>query len=259
MNKVILILIICIIIFPIFEVFAEPVIKISISDAMNKLTLDGKWTHTAEWKHSSHNEIRYEDGNTIHFRSAHQDNFIYFLIDFVSDTSIDIDNDNAILCLEPKNNKPDVVDSNAYCFMTILGNHTPILFQGNHTGIDGFKQIPSIENLFVSGNVSSDGDRYSSTPHTSYEFKIPTDLVGRYSEYGFYYSVYEKNSDKYFTWPHFIQENDQQLISNSSQWGTIISPDKSLPEFNFSIMFLILISAIVVLQVYVKTGKLRIF
>jgi len=144
-------------------------------------------------------------------------------------------------------------------FYDILGNNTPIILQGDPTTNTGFKEIQPNQDLFALGNVSSDGDKYTTTPHTTYEFKIPTELVGRYSEYGFYYSVYEKNSDKYFTWPHFIQENDQQLISNSSQWGTIISPDKSLPEFNFSIMFLILISAIVVLQVYVKTGKLRIF
>ena len=242
-----------------FEIFAEPVILISISDAMNKLTLDGKWTHKAEWKHSSLNEINYEDGNKIYFRSAHQENFIYFLIDFVSDTSIDIDNDNAVICLEPRNNATSVVDSNVYCFMTTLGNDTPIILQGDSTTHDGFKQILSVEDLFVLGNVSSDGDRYSSIPHTTYEFKIPTDLVGRYSEYGFYYSVYEKNSDKYFTWPHGIQTEDQQQILNSSQWGTIVSPDKSLPEFNFSIMFLILIPAIVILQVYLKTGKLKIF
>jgi len=103
---------------PIFEVFAEPIIKISISNTMTKLTLDGKWTDRTEWKHSSHNEINYEDGNRIHFRSAHQENFIYFLIDFVSDTKIDIGSDNAILCLEPKNYTTPVVDSNAYCFMT---------------------------------------------------------------------------------------------------------------------------------------------
>ena len=258
MNKFLIITFGIIVFLPV-EIFGEPTIKISISDAMNKLTLDGKWTHKAEWKHSSHNEMKYEDLNKIHFRSAHQENFIYFLIDFVSDERINLQNDSAILCLESGNNKTTTITSNVYCFETILGNTTNRIMQGDLSSNSQFKELDDIPYLYIYGDVSSDGDRYNETPHTSYEFKIPTDLVGRYSEYGLFFSVYEHESKKYYTWPHGIQFNNDKLISEPNQWGSIISPDKSLPEFNFSIMFLLLIPTIIVLQIYLNTTKMKLF
>lgn len=92
-------------------------------------------------------------------------------------------------------------------------------------------------------------------PHITYEFKIPVDLVGRSNEYQFYVAVYE--SDNYvLTWPKYITLENNFTIPPPSSWGTMISPDKSLPEFHFVyLVFCIPLLAMILLRTQ-KCSKL---
>lgn len=69
---------------------ASELVMITVSPTMDKVIFDGKWTFYTEWKQSSLNTISYNDGTLIQLRSAHQDNFIYILIDEVSKTRFKI-------------------------------------------------------------------------------------------------------------------------------------------------------------------------
>ena len=84
-------------------IFAVPLahgqsIPITMSDKMNEVVFDGKWTFLKEWKASSLDSIA--ESPSIYLRSAHQDNFIYILIDVVSDTSIDNQEDYTVICFQ---------------------------------------------------------------------------------------------------------------------------------------------------------------
>lgn len=213
---------------------------------MDKIIFDGKWTFPIEWKDSSLNEFS-NDGKKIFLRSAHQDNFIYFYVDVLSDQTFDKGSDKATICIDGQNNKNIILDDNDFCFSSTLGNKQGVVFQGDLiTG--NFQNILNPENFIAIGNISDENNRYSKVPHVSHEFKIPIDLIQRSDNYGFYLSVYDSDSDDYFTWPYESQREIYNIPS-SDNWGDLISPDKSLPELNLPLVgLLISISTIIVIQ-----------
>lgn len=233
-------------------VFAFEPIPITVSGTMNKVIFDGKWTHEFEWKESSLNSYFYEDETkTIVLRSAHQGDFVYVLLDAVFDETLDTNLDMAIVCFDTQNNKNIVADSDDYCFMAKLGDKETV-YQGGAGLGNAFKEI-EIPDGFVAKSVPSDeNDRYSGVPHATYEFRIPTDFIGRSSVYGFSFAVYDDNTKKFYTYPDDITTNDG--FSSPTGWGEIYSPDKSLPEFYVAPLVMVLSIASMIL--ITRTRKL---
>jgi len=216
----------------ILPAYAYDEIPITYSGTKTHVQFDGKWTYEYEWKESSLNQYIYDNGNKIVIlRSAHQGNFIYILLDAESDETINLGADRAVVCFDTTNKKNNIPNSDDFCFMSILGQKTGVTYQGNtnSTTNDGFTQIPNPEGFIGISSASDKNDRYSTVPHATYEFRIPTDTIGRSDVYGFYFAVYDDNTKKYYTYPSEITVN--KMISEPSTWGEIYSPDKSLPEF----------------------------
>ena len=238
--------------------YAEEPILISISSNLDQVVFDGKWTDSYEWKQSSYNRLIFDDGNEIHLRTAHQGNFIYVQINFASDIVINQGYDSAMICFDTKNDKTLTLQSDDYCFSTILDTKKSFTYQGNGDPVinNSFVKIPNDKNFIAVGTASDKYDRYSKIPHASYEFKIPLDILGRSDNYGFYVSVFDGDSQNHYSWPYEIKK--QNLISSPSQWGDLISPDKSLPEFNFSILFSFIISFMMILVIITKLNLFKI-
>jgi hypothetical protein len=234
--------------------YADNTIMITKSIAMDKVIFDGKWSFLTEWKKSSLDTLLYDDGTLIQLRTAHQDNFIYIFADVVSQTEFDKHGDMAIACFDMRDSKPVIPNYDDYCFLVSLGNKTPVVLQGGSplgfTG--GFKKIDNPEGLIGMASISDENDRYSVIPHPSYEFRIPTDLVGRSDVYGFYLGIYDEHKNKIYSWPKEIFQDSSQKIPSPSKWGDIISPDKSLPEFPFPILSLL---SAIILAVYITRKK----
>ena len=217
---------------------------------MDKIIFDGKWTFPIEWKDSSLNEFL-NDGNKIFLRSAHQENFIYFYVDVLSDQTLNEGSDKAIICIDGQNDKNKITDSNDFCFSSTLGNKQGVVSQGGsiNSTTGNFQNILTPENFIGVGNVSDEYNRYSKVPHVSYEFKIPIDLIQRSDNYGFYLSVYDADSNDYFTWPYETQRENFSKIPSSDSWGNLISPDKSSPELNLPLIVLMIsILTIIIIQ-----------
>lgn len=233
----------------VFALDEEPIL-ITSSLQMEKVIFDGKWTFPAEWKASSLNEFTY-DGMRIILRSAHQDNFIYFYVDVLSDQTFNKGSDNATICIDGKNNKNLISDHDDFCFSSTLGNKQGVVFQGGSiNAITGnFEKIPNPENFIGLGNISDENNRYTKEPHVSYEFKIPIYLIERSDNYGFFLSVYDASSQSFYTWPYeSLRENFFQIPSPNT-WGDIVSPDKSLPELSLPLIVLIIsIFTIIIVQ-----------
>ena len=205
---------------------------ITISESMEEVIFDGKWTFHTEWKKSSLDNFL-QDG--YYLRSAHQGNFIYFLIDFVTDQNLDYGKDKAMICLNPKEN----LDANEqFCFTTTLESNSSSIIKRT-SDFENFKEIEKPDDFIAISSASDKNDRYSKTPHSSYEFKIPTELVGRSSEYGFYIAIYEANSAKTITFPSQVEPTTFDMIPDTSNWAKLVSPDKSLPEFHWIIVVII--------------------
>lgn len=223
--------------------FAFEPIPITLSDTMDEIIFDGRWTHETEWKASSLNTYDYEDGAQIILRSAHQDDFIYILLNPITDHSPETLSDFAIVCLDTKNNKSAVTDYDDYCFKVVLEGASTV-YRGMGTNETNFEEIPHPEGFVGIGSISDRNDRYTPIPHPSYEFKIPTSLVGRESVYGFFFMVYDDTLSKSYTYPQDLTFDN--FAPSPSQWGEIYSPDGSLPEFGWPIVSLVLSLVLIV-------------
>ena len=238
------------------ESFQEEEIWIPNDHSMKNVIFDGKWTEGPEWKSTSLDKMG--DGQ-IYIRSAHFEEYEYIMINAVSDTSIEKRNDKAIICFDTMNDKSIIPQEDDYCFQSTLGSPNAITLQGGSPIMKNghFKNISNHENLIAIGNVSDENDRYTKTPHAVYEFRIPTEVIGRSDNYGFLVYVFDANANSVETWPDNIKLNEIMSIPSPSQWGDMISPDKSLPEFEIPV--LILISLVLPIILLTKTKKLALF
>jgi len=224
------------------DAFAEDPILISISSNLDQVIFDGKWTNSNEWKQSSYNRLYFDDGAEIHLRTAHQENFIYVQINFASDMIINKGSDSAIVCFDTKNDKTVIPQSDDYCFSATLDGKKPFTYQGNSFLAinDFFTKIPNDKNFVAVGAASDRHDRYNKTPHASYEFKIPLNVLGRSDNYGFYISVFDAYSQNHYSWPYNIEKQSLLSITSPSKWGDLVSLDKSLPEFHWVPLILLI-------------------
>ena len=81
--------------------FADDPIKITISHTMNDAIFDGEWSFKQEWKTSALDEFRF-NGNDLILRTAHQDDYMFVLIDVLGDGTYHHMADRAIVCFDGK-------------------------------------------------------------------------------------------------------------------------------------------------------------
>jgi len=234
--------------------YGNEAIPITYSGTREHVQFDGKWTFEYEWKESSLNQYSYEDKSLIVLRSAHQGNFVYILLDAVSDESLDLNSDRAIVCFDTKNDKNIIASSDDFCFLSTLGESIGSMYQGDpkSNSENGFTEISRHEEFIGIGGISDENDRYSGIPHATYEFKIPTDVISRNNVYGFYFAVYDHTAKKHYSYP--IQASVDNIFSSPSKWGEIYSPDKSLPEFQLPLLVVLPVFALIIIL-----GKTRLF
>lgn len=211
---------------------------VTLSSSMEDIIFDGKWTFEREWKESGLTEISTEHGMII-LRTSHWQNYIYILLDVVFDKTIDEGADRATVCFDSNNDKTKLPQVDDYCFEAVLGGKRSFAYQGGSPlALNGnFERIPNPEGFIGIGGISDENDRYSKIPHTSYEFRIPIDLIDRKDIYGFYASVY----DAHFNEIHHLSSDQTKSplkIPNPNTWTNIYSPDKSLPEFEWPLLTL---------------------
>lgn len=229
-------------------------IMITITEDMDDVIFDGKWSFFGEWKRTSQTKLHYEDNFLIQLRTAHQGEFIYVFVDVVRDFTLDRTSDRAIICIDGNNEKNIIPDQNDYCFGMGLNSKNPFVLQGggNIPTKNYFNKIQNPSNFIGISSISDHEDRYSQTPHPSYEFKIPIELIGRADNYGFYMQVYDLHNNQFYSWPQNIKINNHKIPS-PSLWGTIISPDKSLPELQLpTLIFLLTITMIIISTKFCK-------
>ena len=220
-------------------------IPITKSIHMDKVIFDGKWTFMKEWKASTLTSIDTPSGD-IHLRTAHMGDFIYVMIDAVADKTANYGQDQAVVCFDAKNDKNTSPDENDYCFLIKLGKQKAVTLVGSETS-GKFEIIENHSELIAVGSLSDENDRYSKIPHSSYEFRIPLDLLQRTDSYGFYVAIFDFAKSTTYTWPLNIDLESESEIPSPDNWGTIYSPDKSLPEYElpFAVLILGVLSVII--------------
>lgn len=205
---------------------------ITISQDMDKIIFDGKWSYKTEWKQTSLYSLNYDDGTLIQVRLGHQNNFVYVFVDDVRNTQFAKGSDRTLLCIDTKNDKENLPSLNDYCFIATLSGKNNLVLDGDSPigFASNYKKIAQPEGLIEIGSLSDENDPYSKTQHPGYEFRIPTELIGRSDKYGLYLDVYHAQSSKGYSWPQEIHSSPFNIPS-PKEWGEVISPDKTLPEF----------------------------
>jgi len=235
------------------KVYAEEPLPITRSFDMENVIFDGKWTTGLEWKRTSLETIYFDENFIAKLRFGHQDEFVYIMLDVVSDKNLDMDLDSTMICFDTDNSKSQVFDETDFCFSTPLGEN-PKTFQGVSSSNE-IVQISNPTGFLAIGGVSDEINIYRKEPHPVFEFRIPTETIGRHDVYGFFISYYDSNSNMTYTWPSLqLEEN---VTPPPNMWGEMISPDKSLPEFGFPLF--LLMGAFLPIIILIKIKKYHIF
>ena len=210
-------------------------------DDGNATIFDGKWTFTQEWKRTSEDIIRFNDGNELSVKTGHDGNNLYVLLDFISQHKFAKFSDYGIVCATTNTTKEINPQADDYCILVTLGSHNPITLEGgNYLGqTNHFAKIKNDLSLIAIGGISDNHDRYSNIPHSTYEFKIPIKVIGRSDTYGFYVATYDAYNNLVYSCPQNITNNEFPAIPSPSKWGHLISPDKSLPEFPWPVFAMV--------------------
>ena len=230
-------------------------IRIAFNENAENIIFDGKWTFVNEWKPTSETKIEFDDSQKMAIKTVHDHNHIYVLIDFFTDSSYDRLGDRGIVCIDSNLEKNVIPDNENYCFLVSLGSDRPITLQGGSflANQGYYSQIDNHPQLTAIGGFLENEDRYSRIPHSTYEFKIPIDIIGRSDIYGFYAGAFNAKNGNLYGWPESISNENYPFIPSPEMWGELISPDKSIPEFNFAQIALIL----AILPLFLLTKKFK--
>lgn len=257
MLKTIFVIILFLSTIPVYAEDEEDLL-ISITDTADEIIFDGKWSFETEWKHSSLTKIQNELG-TIVLRYSHDRENIYVLLDVLSDKIRAHFGDRAMICFDTEMNKGNSLQVDDYCFIATMGSNNPITMQGGTDIINSanMKKISNHPELIAIASFSDEHDRYSKIPHASYEFKIPLEVISHSDVYGFYFQIIENDSKNILVWPQDAVEEKYPYVTAPDNWGVMISPDKSIPEFGLPSLILVLsISIIIFLQIKQKKYNL---
>jgi len=218
-------------------------LPIALSKNLDDVIYDGIWSYRTEWKSASLAQVETDNSNFV-IRYAHDYENLLFLVSVVSDPTPSRISDKAIICIDSKNDGGIKPQEDDFCFMAKIGSDEPITLQGGGLiAVQGFYQkIPNHPELIAVGGTSGEWDRYSKIPHSSYEFKIPLEIIGRSNNYGFFIAIHDSDSGNYYGWPTDVKLEKYPFIPEPNKWGQLISPDKSIPEFDLP--FLMLLPAI---------------
>jgi len=241
MIKLIIVSIMLIIICPNFA-FAQPQIFTTLRGGVDSIVWDGKWTFLQEWKPTSEDILQFNDGSELSVKTGHDRENLYVFLDFVTEHQFKKFSDYGVICMVANKTTESSPQKDDYCFLVALGSHNPLTFQGGGylASTNYFMKIENDHDLIAVGGVSDEHDRYSSIPHVSYEFKIPIKVVGRSDVYGFYAATYDAQTGNSYSWPQNVTNDSFPVVPPPSKWGELISPDKSLPEFPYPLIMMLL-------------------
>ncbi|MEM2759878.1 MAG: hypothetical protein QXU32_00045 [Nitrososphaerales archaeon] len=237
------------IIFPFLTSFGLVGQEIAITIESGVLPIvDGIGSFETEWKQSSEYVKTYEDGTKLALRAVHDRDNVYLLLDTVTDSKINKNGDFGTVCFDIMNNGGHMPQNDDYCFLVAQGSKTFVTYQGgSNFGINNFlNKIPNPEGIEAHAGISNEFNRYSSIPHAIYEFKIPTEVITRSNTYGFYFAVYDADTRTVYSMSEKFQR--YPYVPSPDQWGRLVSPDNSLPEFHAIQLILILSSVLLIVS-----------
>ncbi len=189
----------------------------------NPVTIDGKWTNEQEWVDAFEISIGFFQGSgEAYFKAKHDDNYLYALVDFVSDVESQ-EFDMGFVAVDSKNNGGSTPQTDDFMlagrwnsptnFNSIIAWGTGTAW-GSPSGLTG--------GLKVACSKDAANDPYSSSSHLMYEFQIPMSELNP-TAIGIFAAAVDREVNKGI-WPMTPAENP-------SQYGYMEFTAQVIPEF----------------------------
>ena len=204
----------------------------------NPVTVDGKWTTLEEWSDSLETPLYKSFSSTLngtgYFYTKHDSDYVYALLDFISDASQD-QYDQSVVFLDTGHDGGSVAKVDDYAFALIWTNMTSSRFSmWKGTGA-GWQTVDSqiafltpVPGSLAASSLSA--SPRSSTLHMVYEFRIPkTIFAASSSSIGLAMVLAHKaappSAEVLLTWPR------DTLRDIPDKWGELTFSSTPIPEF----------------------------
>ena len=247
MKKLVVALIMLIIICPHFAL-GQPQIFTTLRGGTDSIVWDGKWSYLQEWKPMTENILSFNDGNELSVKTGHDRQNLYVFLDFISEKQFEKKSDYGIVCINANKTIESDLQKDDYCFLVALESYNPLTFQGGGdlAETNHLVKIQNDQSFIAVGGISDEHDRYGGPPHPSYEFKIPIKTIGSSDVYNFYAATYDAKTNKVYSWPQNVTSNEFPAVPSPAEWGELISPDKTLPEFPWPLFMMVFSFSLIV-------------
>jgi hypothetical protein len=197
--------------------------------------IDGIWTSGSEWATAGQTMVNYTDNTRLVIWGVHDSDFIYVMLEMPDDHVMD---GHGGICFDTLSDGGPYMNRDDYCY--VMGS-TLREYRGD--GRTTLMQQAPLDQFVTAQRGLSDSKSpvYASSPHVSYEFKIPLDDLGSdNTQFGFYVSFDTRgqtnNYNFYYSWPDYNTAEYLRVASPRS-WGTVsLSPDIEVPEFPVTVI-----------------------
>jgi len=197
------------------------------------------WTFNHEWEDARliplRNAFEWVHG-VGNFAMKHDENWLYGIIDFISDKNID--GGMCFISVDTTNNGGDLPQTDDYLFAGEWQTRgSPILYcymrqgTGKETEVDGWGNTLRMKDASMA--CSKAASPRSDVEHSIYEFAISKKYFGNSSVAGVYLSVWDPEERSFMIWPF----NEPRLLgSKPSLWGDVeflpMENKYAIPEFS---------------------------
>jgi hypothetical protein len=226
-----------------FLLFVQPIAQagtggnVTCGALQNPVTIDGKWTNKNEWADAFEVSVGFVKGSgEVHFKAKHDDNFLYALVDFVSDSEIQTADMGAVV-IDPGNDAGSAPQIDDFVLMGRWNSPTQF-FSGTAYGTGTAWGNPGAlgAGFNVASSKMADNDPYSASSHLIYEFQVPMSRVTP-TGIGVYVAAFDRDVN-IAAWPLAPMEVP-------SQYGYMQFTNQVVPEFPMgtTVILLMLLAA----------------
>jgi hypothetical protein len=138
------------------------------------VTIDGKWTTSSEWNDAFEMSIAFVKGSgEAYFKAKHDQNYLYALVDFVSDTASQA-NDWAAIAMDVNNDGGATPQTDDLIVMGRWNSATDligVMTAGTGTAWGSWGGLTT--GFKVASSTDAGNDPYSASSHLIYEFQVP--------------------------------------------------------------------------------------
>jgi len=218
--------------------------------ATTKPTIDGKWTAPNEWNDTAQVElIAYTGSGTAYLRVKYDQEYLYALVDFVSDSTI---NGFSLIMIDGDHDggaAPDVYggpEPDDYGFIQGFS-------QGNYK-VYVFLNPLSSSKFLMKASTNAVNDPYSTSAHLIYEFRVLRSVLGSSSTIGFYARAVDSEGGVDVAWPSAPKTSlamSSKDVEAPDDWGDLEFSAIPIPEFAAGpslFFFTILVAAVVLFK-----------